>query len=137
MIAALHLPQNLRSQIEREALAALPRECCGLIEGVRENAGARATAVHATRNLAEESDQFEIDPAEQFQLIRRLRGTSREIIGCYHSHPNGRAEPSPRDLSGAVDEEFLWLIARVEAGRADVQAYLCREGVFARVPLAA
>ena len=46
------------------------------------------------RNLADTPDRFEIDPAEQIKLMRALRGAGREIIGCYHSHPNGSAEPS-------------------------------------------
>ena len=68
-----------------------PRECCGLIEGERHGDTAVAVALHATRNLAEASDRFAIDPAAQFALLRALRGTGRDIIGCYHSHPNGHA----------------------------------------------
>jgi proteasome lid subunit RPN8/RPN11 len=96
------LPSTLRSQIFAEARAAYPRECCGLLEG----AGARITALHPARNLAEEPDRFEIDPAEQFRLMRE----GRRIVGCYHSHPDGRAEPSPRDAEHAGEAGFLWLI---------------------------
>lgn len=112
MIATLILPQTLRDQIAREALAAHPSECCGLIEGtynIRE--GASALACHPTSNLATDTNSFEIDPARHIELLRTLRGTGREILGCYHSHPNGRAEPSSRDLARATDENFLWLIA--------------------------
>ena len=101
-MSELILPQNLRSQILAEALAAHPRECCGLLEGSAE----RITALHPTRNLAAGPDRFEIDPAEQF----RLRREGRRIVGCYHSHPNGRAEPSPRDGEQAGEAGFLWLI---------------------------
>ena len=31
------------------------------------------------------------------------------MIGHYHSHPNGSAEPSPRDLA-AAEPGRLWLI---------------------------
>ena len=96
------LSPALCSQIFAEARAAHPRECCGLLEGD----GARVTALHPTRNLAEQPDRFEIDPAEQFRLMRE----GRNIVGCYHSHPNGRAEPSPRDAGHASEAGFLWLI---------------------------
>ena len=122
MIATLFLPQNLRDQIAREALAANPSECCGLIEGTYNKDEATALACHPTRNLASDSDSFEIDPARHIELLRSLRGTGREILGCYHSHPAGRAEPSPRDRARATDENFLWLIAAGPELRAFVHA---------------
>ena len=117
MAATLALPTTLRAQIAREARAAFPRECCGLIEGLRDGAAVRVTALHPTRNLAPEPDRFEIDPAEHIRLSRALREAGRGIVGCYHSHPGGRAEPSPRDRAGASEDGFVWLIAAVEGGR--------------------
>jgi proteasome lid subunit RPN8/RPN11 len=108
----LLLTQAQRAQIEDEARAAYPRECCGLIEGVRGDGGRlRVTALHKTDNRARDDDRFEIDPAMHIQLARALRGTVREIIGCYHSHPGGLARPSGHD--GGVD--FVWLIAALDA----------------------
>ncbi len=104
MFSSLIISAAQQAQIAAEARAALPRECCGLLEGARAGEAVRVAAVHPTRNLSEEADRFAIDPAEQFALLRRLRGTGREIVGCYHSHPNGRAEPSPRDLAEAGEE---------------------------------
>jgi proteasome lid subunit RPN8/RPN11 len=132
MIATLFLPQNLRDRIAGEALAAHPAECCGLIEGTYNKQEAGALACHPTRNLAADNDSFEIDPARHIELLRSLRGTGREILGCYHSHPNGRAEPSSRDLVRATDENFLWLIA---AGR-DLRAFIHAGGAFHPVRLA-
>jgi proteasome lid subunit RPN8/RPN11 len=130
MAETLVLPGNLRASIFEEARAALPRECCGLIEGVRENETIRAIAVHPARNLAEESDRFEIDPAEQFQLLHSLRGTGREIVGCYHSHPNGVAAPSALDLARAEDDGFVWLVAASSHEKACLGAYIFRAGRF-------
>ena len=119
MIERLILPRELRDRIAAEAGAAFPRECCGLIEGRRDGDMAEAFASHAVRNLASGPDRFELDPAEQLRLTRCLRGTDRELIGCYHSHPNGRAELSPRDRAGAGEDDFVWLIAGVTRSRPD------------------
>lgn len=100
------LEPALRERIMAQARAAHPRECCGLLEGD----GGRITAVHPARNLARAADRFEIDPAEQFRLMRE----GARIVGCYHSHPNGAAAPSPRDAEGAGEAGFLWLIAAEE-----------------------
>jgi len=114
-MSVLILPQTLRSQISAEARAAYPRECCGLLEGD----GACITALHPTRNLAHGPDRFEIDPAEQFRLMRE----GRRIVGCYHSHPDGTCEPSPRDAEYAFDGDFVWVVAGV-AGAVSLGAYV-------------
>ena len=119
MIGVLELSVQHREHLQTNATITFPRECCGLIEGVCEESTARATALHPMPNLSTESDGFEIDPAVHIALLRSLRGTNRAIIGCYHSHPNGRPEPSPRDAAGAMEEGFLWLIAAIESAAAE------------------
>jgi len=108
------LPQELRARILREAQDAHPRECCGLIEGACEAQTYRILALHPARNLADTADTFEIDPRDQFAAYKAARAQGRAIVGCYHSHPHGRAEPSAADTMGAGEENFLWLIASGE-----------------------
>ena len=107
----VQLSAVLREQIAAEARAAYPHECCGLIEGVRDGGEARALTLHPTANFAPDTNRFEIDPVAHLRLLRELRGTGREIIGCYHSHPDGRAEPSENDSEGMRDDGFVWVIA--------------------------
>lgn len=125
MIARVVLSPGLKAQMEREARAAFPRECCGLIEGMVEENVVRATALHATRNLAKADNRFEIDPAEQFRLMRRLRGSDTAIVGVYHSHPNATAAPSSHDHVGGGERGFVWLILALEGGHTDLGAFVC------------
>lgn len=118
------LGADLRAQLLAESRAAYPGECCGLVEGK----GAFVTALHPARNLAAASDRFEIDPALQFRLKRE----GRNIVGCYHSHPGGAAEPSPRDALGASEPGFVWLIAAGET----VGAFLWDGHAFRKLWLA-
>lgn len=129
MIASLVLPSRLRERLCEEARLAFPRECCGLVEGARDGAVVRATALHRTENLAVAPDRFEIDPARHFALLRRLRGTGQAIVGCYHSHPNGISEPSARDVECAAEEGFLWLIAAFDGEREPRIAAFVSSGV--------
>jgi proteasome lid subunit RPN8/RPN11 len=125
------LPANLKQQLADEALAAFPRECCGLIEGMRRDGVIEALRLHPTRNLATRADRFEIDPMEQFRLLHALRDTEREIVGCYHSHPDGKAIPSARDLAAASEEDFVWLIVAVDSGSdVEIAAHLFVAGAF-------
>ena len=135
MTARLILPAGLRAQILEEARAALPRECCGLVEGMHDGHAICVQALHATNNLATAPDRFEIDPAEQFRLARELRGTGREIVGCYHSHPNGRPEPSKRDLECVTENGFIWLIAALDTGAVSLRAFVSRQEGFDEISL--
>jgi proteasome lid subunit RPN8/RPN11 len=113
----LVIGEELLEAIRAAARRAYPSECCGLIEGAASEDGWRASAVHSAANLAEEpSRHFLIDPDVQFRLMRSLRGTGRDIIGCFHSHPGGDAEPSQRDREGAGESGFLWLIVGAREG---------------------
>ncbi len=139
MIESLVLPDCLRGRIEEAARLAFPRECCGLLEGLREEGVVRIVAVHPARNIAAEADRFEIDPVDQIRLLKALRGTGRDVVGCYHSHPNGRAEPSPRDCEGAFGEDFLWLIVALRKEKdglsARLGAFEIGAGSFREVPM--
>jgi desampylase len=120
---SIELPAALAEQIRHEAGIAAPRECCGLIEGLREDGRFQVTALHPARNLATESDRFDLDPRDHLAASRLARAGGHSIIGCYHSHPAGSAEPSPRDREGAEEENFLWLIAA--GGELAAFVYFC------------
>ena len=107
----LILPEALRAQIEAEAHAAAPGECCGLIEGVAAGDMFEARALHPARNLATAGNRFEIAPEDHLSASRTARAHGHRLIGCYHSHPEGEAEPSSHDEMGAGEKDFLWLIA--------------------------
>jgi len=116
------LAPGLYDALLTEARAAHPRECCGLLEGARDGGGWQIAALHPARNRAAMADRFLIDPADHIAAQKAARARGRAIIGCYHSHPGGKAVPSARDLAGAEQDGFLWLIAADETIAAFVYA---------------
>ena len=132
----LHLSSTNSSAIIAAARTNFPHECCGLLEGTVHDDGWRVTAVHESRNLADRPEQhFLIDPQLHINLLRHLRGAERSVIGCFHSHPHGRAEPSHTDLLSAVDHDFLWLIAAGEGESFDLRAWVFTTNKFEPVPI--
>jgi proteasome lid subunit RPN8/RPN11 len=128
-VKRFHLAPDLREQIQREARAALPRECCGLIEGVRSGDLVCATVLHPTRNIAGETDRFEIDPVDHFSILRAARIKNTEIVGCYHSHPNGSTMPSGWDLENVGEDGFIWLIVALpERLDGEFAAFVVKQG---------
>ncbi|MES2473313.1 MAG: M67 family metallopeptidase [Pseudomonadota bacterium] len=126
MTRRVELPPPLAAAIEAAAAAAFPNECCGLLEGTCEGAVFRITALHPARNICDDPERFQIDPADHFKAQKTARGNGRAIIGCYHSHPSGGAQPSAADLAGAQENNFLWLIA----GQGELNAFVYLDGDF-------
>ncbi|HEY4078340.1 MAG TPA: M67 family metallopeptidase [Rhizomicrobium sp.] len=120
------LPGELRRRLFEEARTAHPAECCGLLEGKWDGDLVDVLALHPARNLALGIDRFDIHPKDHIAAQKAARGRGHAIIGCYHSHPHSRAEPSAADLAGAGEEEFLWLIA----GGESLNAFVYRRGRF-------
>lgn len=114
------LPARNARIIRDDARAAFPFECCGLLTGTRADGAVTVTGVHASTNVTERDRKrgFEIDPKLRFDLMRETeaRGDGTEIVGHYHSHPEGPAEPSATDLAMAYEREFVWLICAVADG---------------------
>ena len=135
MVERVILSAAQRVQLEREARAAYPRECCGLIEGTIEGDVLRVSQLHATRNIAEREDRFEIDPKEQFALIRRLRGSEMGIVGCYHSHPDGKPDASAHDQVGGGERGYVWLILALAGGESTLGAFVCEGDRLRRIAI--
>lgn len=109
---SLFLSDELAAHVLMSAARAYPNETCGLLEGRDVEQGWLVTAVHETPNIADNpARRFLIDPQAQFDLMRALRGKDTRMIGCFHSHPDGIAEPSATDRAEAYEPDFLYLIA--------------------------
>ncbi len=91
-------------------------EVCGLLLG---RGDVVETLVPARNVAGNPARSFEIDPATLLKAHRDARGDGQRVIGHWHSHPNGRAEPSRRDAARAAENGQYWLI--IAAG--DISAW--------------
>lgn len=64
-------------------------------------------AVNAASNPAR---HYEIAPQELFHLTREIRAAGLQLLGIYHSHPNGKNEPSARDIEQAYYPDVAYFI---------------------------
>lgn len=131
---------NALDQVARAAERAYPEECCGLLIGRWQSDGNLCvSSVVESVNVAceQRTRRFEVDPALRLSLMRRLRGGRDEIVGHYHSHPQGDAIPSAYDAGMVHEPELVWLIVAVHAGRAGETAcwrWDRQDGRFRRCP---
>lgn len=90
-----------------EAERAVPRECCGLLLG----RGERIVEVRPADNVADEPERrFEIDPVVLLAAHKAARTGGPELVGYYHSHPDGHPLPSATDCEHASGDGRVWAI---------------------------
>lgn len=98
-----------RQQVERHALETFPEECCGFLFGLQIVEGWLLKEIRPSKNLsAMPRTGFLFDAREQVKALKDADAKHLEIIGYYHSHPNGRRGPSPTDfILWGGDHDFL------------------------------
>jgi proteasome lid subunit RPN8/RPN11 len=122
----LRIPSHVLADIVAHAVADAPRECCGLLVGIGDSVDESVR----TPNLEPGLTRFLVDPAAQVALMKRLRGTRREILGAYHSHPQSEPVPSPSDIAEIFSNDFLCVIVSLlEPERPITRAYRIRSGL--------
>jgi len=124
------LSRRAHDDIVSHARETAPAECCGLLIG---SSGAIVEAVR-TRNIAEDPNRFEIQPADHIHARRVARLRGLEVLGFYHSHPHSPATPSATDLAEASYPEHLYLIVSPIAEPAEVRLYHLEAGGFKELP---
>ncbi len=130
---SIALTSEIAERIRAHGRAEYPHECCGLLLGALDGEAKRAVVSWPVENEwtaelglteAEDAhslrDRFYIPPKAYLQADREARRRNLEIVGCYHSHPDDRAQPSERDRIGASGvgggPSFSFLILSVRDG---------------------
>jgi proteasome lid subunit RPN8/RPN11 len=120
----LYLPPEIYELVRREAEAAYPAECCGILLGALDGAvdgvARRVTqAVPAANASRTPRNHYEIAPLDLIHAERAARQSGVEILGFYHSHPDHPAQPSATDLAEAHWLGASYVITSVERGVAE------------------
>ena len=117
--------------LQAHAQGAPENERCGLLAGCE---GVITRVLHAHKVAGEPATQYEIAPAELFQLMREIRGAGLQFLGIYHSHPHGLNEPSRTDIARAYYPDAAYFIISPDAhSEKPVRAFAIRDGVVSEL----
>jgi proteasome lid subunit RPN8/RPN11 len=97
----------VRRQMQTHAQQGPLSECCGMLAG---RGGVITRAFPASNAAKNPATEYEIAPKELFQLTREIRAAGLQLLGIYHSHPNGKNEPSARDIEQAYYPDVAYFI---------------------------
>lgn len=109
---AITLTRSAYAAILDAAAQAAPHEACGLLLGTGSHI---ASAVPTANVHPEPKRHFEIDPAALIAAHKAARIGGPQLIGYFHSHPNGLARPSATDAASASGDGRIWAIAAAGA----------------------
>lgn len=91
----LTIPADIHAAMVAHCQREAPRECCGLLGGVRP----LVSSFHPLRNVAPQSEtRYDADPKDLIEAVTSLRRAKAEILAIYHSHPRWAPIPSQTDL---------------------------------------
>jgi proteasome lid subunit RPN8/RPN11 len=112
-LATVRVLAGVMKEIEQQAVAAAPRECCGLLSGN----GAVITMAHPLRNESPKPEtRYFAAPEDLLGAMRQMRDADRTLKGIYHSHPRTQAYPSSSDVEMAFYPEAVYFIISLESG---------------------
>jgi proteasome lid subunit RPN8/RPN11 len=86
--------QRMRRHVSRR----LPQEACGMLAGKND----RVELTLGIRNAERSPVRFRMDPRAQWRAFQRIEAAGLDLVGIYHSHPNGPDHPSPTDIAEAA-----------------------------------
>lgn len=109
----VEIGQTLLEMLERTAWQASPNEACALLLGEQNSNRIIITQAVVTDNVTEGNPEtsFEIDPAMHILLQKAARVGGPQLVGVWHSHPNGVARPSKADREQSNEPGWVWLIS--------------------------
>jgi proteasome lid subunit RPN8/RPN11 len=115
------MPAEVQERIIRSAREAAPREICGFV----------LVTWHLVfmENVAKEEGRFAMDDEAQIDFHIEYR---RQCIGMFHSHPEGRKEPSGVDAEYAPVGMRYWISTLTSVYEWDMEHEPPREVVNGR-----
>jgi len=91
-----------------------PREVCGVLGGSND-VDSEVREVRRVENVAERPhSRYELDAAGQYEAMSAIERAGDEVVGFYHSHPNGPPRPSGTDRAEASWEEYAYVIVALD-----------------------
>ncbi len=79
--------------------------------------------------------RYQMEPKEQFQVLKRLRSEGLEMWGIYHSHPVTEPVPSDTDIRLAYYPELVYLLTSLKDAVPPLRSFLIRDGHVKEIPL--
>ncbi|MGG1313926.1 MULTISPECIES: Mov34/MPN/PAD-1 family protein [Cohnella] len=118
------LNEATRFALVRDCLARAPYEACGVMLGDFAPGRVVASGYALVRNAAGSPERaFRFDPDDWAKTYGQTQKNQRNIVGLFHSHPQGAPSPSLADRLGWDGWGSYWIVA-LQGGQASLHVYV-------------
>ena len=120
--------------------AGYPNEMCGILGG----RDGTVEKVYCMTNARPGPVSYEMDPEEQFRVMKDIREEGLAMVGMFHSHPGGHAYPSSVDVERAYWPGTLLpnypsavyvIVSLLDRAHPVARGYIIDEGKVSEIPL--
>jgi proteasome lid subunit RPN8/RPN11 len=118
--------QAMRRHVSRH----FPLEACGLLAGKNERVEMALGIPNADRSRV----RFRMEAGAQWRAFQRMEAAGLELVGIYHSHPNGPELPSETDIAESMYPVAQIILYRVK-GRWQARAFRIEGGKVNEITL--
>jgi proteasome lid subunit RPN8/RPN11 len=133
--STFYLSSELWKQMRDHVSAGSPEEVCGLIAGFTQGDSYHALKVIPVTNILHSPFRYRMDPEGQIQAFNEIETMGVELVGIYHSHPNGPDHPSKRDIEESYYPECANLIWFRNASSWSCRGYFIQNRDLIEVPI--
>jgi len=127
----LWLPERERARLAAAAVAAYPREACGLLIGRITVRAVEVVHIVVAANVAEEPQRAFVVPAVTwFTATDWAAANGLAVVGVWHAHPDGAAVPSAADALAAWNDYACVIVAVTRKKAGAPRAYWRQHGVL-------
>ena len=122
--AELQIPPEQWLVMCSSAETCLPEEVCGLLAG----SGNRVYLAIPVTNQLHSPYRYRMDPEQQLQAFLKIDDLDLELLGIYHSHPQGPTRPSETDIAEAYYPSLVSIILFPSSTGWEQRGYSIRNG---------
>lgn len=138
----LIISRNDLARIIDHCIAGLPDEACGILAGKDD----RVEKVYCMRNVRPGPVSYEMDPEEQFRVLKEVRQAGLALAGIFHSHTTSPPYPSGIDVQQAYwpgtlfpnyPEAVYVIVSLLDRSRPEARGFRISNGTVTEVELVA
>ena len=87
-----------------------PNEACAILYGNISGEENTVKEIWLTKNDTPSPIEFTLSAEQTWEMNQKRKELNLEIIGIFHSHPNGEAIPSTTDKKFMQNNPYVWII---------------------------
>ena len=117
--------QSIHAALLTHARQVWPDECCGVLLGHTGSGATTVARLEPAENIAEGNRRraYQIDWETLFRTSKGARCGDLDIVGFYHSHPDGSSAPSATDTRWAWVDHIYLIVALTQAECTSITAW--------------